>query len=587
MTMLHDLPLLSVEEAWGGSDGYTVVTRAQATLDHAKAVAHQGWDSVASHTVTWAHDISNASANAWPQTEEWFRQTWTSAATSAHDLWGKVTTSLHERFPHQQDQVQVWWNKSVDTEHEWYNHTIVQLHQFGNHLKGLWGTTAGKVEDKERVLEENFEEWWQSASEEEKSWWNDTMVAFHRFQLNAQDRERLWWSMTEQAASDTWNTTKRKSQKVWGQVEQDAEQVWERTEHKAEDLWDTAVEETETEAEKAWDATREGTQHAWDVSEHAVVNTAEKAWDSTRDASKHAWETSEHVAQEKWNETVAMEREWWNATQLWFHKRAAAEDRRPLLYLNSTRAYQLIMNYYGWFDQSSDFFMYQQGWDAQINQGYCAVASSAALLNSLRPHVELPIDPLYDPYPYATQPDLLDNQCVHDNVVRHNETFDGVFKFPGGLNLAQTARLLECHLPSWNVSLVHVTATFSLEQMRNDLLDALRNPQARVIINFDRQSLHQHGGGHFSPVASYSSSQDAFLVLDVAKYKYPSVWIPSSRLYASMQTSDRCGRWNFPEAQDSLPKDLLWPKSSDAMAEAAAAAGCKEKPRGYIVVQAS
>jgi hypothetical protein len=65
-----------------------------------------------------------------------------------------------------------------------------------------------------------------------------------------------------------------------------------------------------------------------------------------------------------------------------------------LLYFNGTSAYEDLVT-----DKESsalDFFNYVQGgWDAQINQGYCPIASSAAILNSLRGRIELPQDPTY------------------------------------------------------------------------------------------------------------------------------------------------------------------------------------------------
>ncbi|MEY2680786.1 MAG: hypothetical protein RL661_1017, partial [Pseudomonadota bacterium] len=43
----------------------------------------------------------------------------------------------------------------------------------------------------------------------------------------------------------------------------------------------------------------------------------------------------------------------------------------------------------------------------------------------------------------------------------------------------------------------------------------------------------------FSPVAAYDEARDRFLILDVARYKYPPVWVRSEELYAAMQTYDR------------------------------------------------
>jgi hypothetical protein len=40
-------------------------------------------------------------------------------------------------------------------------------------------------------------------------------------------------------------------------------------------------------------------------------------------------------------------------------------------------------------------------------------------------------------------------------------------------------------------------------------------------------------------VAAYDEMRDRFLILDVARYKYPPVWVRSEELYAAMQAYDR------------------------------------------------
>jgi hypothetical protein len=253
------------------------------------------------------------------------------------------------------------------------------------------------------------------------------------------------------------------------------------------------------------------------------------------------------------------------------------------------------MNGYGWYDYSADFFAMQSGFDAQINQAYCGVASSAALLNSLRSsavNLTLPVDPRYKPYNYATQTDLLDNKCSRRHVIRHNATFDGVFHTPGGVSMLQIKALLQCHLPAdvWQVVATQVNpALISRDRFRKDIRSALRNGQARVLINYNRPELGQTGGGHFSPIASYSKEQDTFLIMDVAKYKYPPVWVSASRLYAAASTVDGCGNWDFPAGQDRLPKqDLLGYSKNSSRADyedGMVKLNCTTTFRGYIIVR--
>ena len=59
-----------------------------------------------------------------------------------------------------------------------------------------------------------------------------------------------------------------------------------------------------------------------------------------------------------------------------------------------------------------------------------------------------------------------------------------------------------------------------------------------VVVNYLRKALGQVGGGHISPLAAYDPQNDSFLVLDVARYKYPPVWVTADRLFAAMDTQD-------------------------------------------------
>jgi hypothetical protein len=292
-----------------------------------------------------------------------------------------------------------------------------------------------------------------------------------------------------------------------------------------------------------------------------------------------------------WNHTVDQEQRWWNKTQIWFHDHRANTHTQnlPPVYMNNSRAYSWLMNGYGWYDHSGDYFLYQMGLDVQINDAYCAVATAASVLNSFRPLLidDLPQDPLYDGYPYATQASLLQNGCVNKTVIHHNETYDGLFHTPGGLTLKQVQRLLQCHIPSsWNVTLVHVEASAVgiHDTVRREFKRALTDPNSRVFINYDRQKLDQEGGGHFSPVGSYSEQEDSFLILDVAKYKYPAVWVRTPQLVSAMGSTDNCGIWDYPAAQDLLGPQK--PTTAKKYEREMVKLGCEPAFRGYIVVTA-
>ena len=76
--------------------------------------------------------------------------------------------------------------------------------------------------------------------------------------------------------------------------------------------------------------------------------------------------------------------------------------------------------------------------------------------------------------------------------------------------------------------------------------------------------------------------------MDVAKYKYPPVWMPTSVLYRALSTVDECGTWDYPYSQVKLLSshpELLNPKTSKDWTAAFRKLGCKATFRGYIIVK--
>jgi hypothetical protein len=57
-------------------------------------------------------------------------------------------------------------------------------------------------------------------------------------------------------------------------------------------------------------------------------------------------------------------------------------------------------------------------------------------------------------------------------------------------------------------------------------------------VNFLRKALGEERGGHISPLGAYDEKADRFLIFDVARYKYPPVWVKTSDLFDAMNTTD-------------------------------------------------
>jgi len=270
----------------------------------------------------------------------------------------------------------------------------------------------------------------------------------------------------------------------------------------------------------------------------------------------------------------------------WWSSMIYRQDNALPLYMNSSSAYALLLESTKQGVDAIDYFLLQRGFDAQLYQTYCSVATVAAIINSFHDSVNLPVDSNYDPYPYATQSNILNN-CTNEYVIHKNESYDGLLAAPYGLGISQTKDLLKCNLDSsvFDVTAYHLDPSIiPIEKFRQDVKKAIENPLGRAIINYDRKSVGQIGGGHWSPIGAYSRHADSFLIMDVAKYKYPNAWIPTAKLYASLQTFDQCGDWNFPDAQDALNETLLYPEIDSEYTEAMSTLGCQQARRGYITI---
>lgn len=173
-----------------------------------------------------------------------------------------------------------------------------------------------------------------------------------------------------------------------------------------------------------------------------------------------------------------------------------------------------------------DFWNLSSQFVTQVNQAYCGVASMVMILNSLG--IAAPVAPQYDPYHVFTQENFFDNeaarQVIAPEVVQRQ-----------GLTLAELGQLLQSY--SVKATVYHAGET-SLEDFRRLAIANLNEPQNYILINYLRREIGQERGGHISPIAAYHAETDRFLILDVARYKYPPVWVRADELWRSMNTLD-------------------------------------------------
>jgi len=161
---------------------------------------------------------------------------------------------------------------------------------------------------------------------------------------------------------------------------------------------------------------------------------------------------------------------------------------------------------------SADYQPLMATFESQRRPAFCGVASSVAVLNALRP-----------PGSRLTQASFFTDLPTELRV-----TFNG-------MTLQQLGELLRKH--GAEVEIVFA-ADASLDAFRATTRENLGRSGDYVLVNYQRASLGQDGGGHISPLAAYSAATDRFLILDVAAYRYPPTWVSAADLWNAMNTVD-------------------------------------------------
>lgn len=162
----------------------------------------------------------------------------------------------------------------------------------------------------------------------------------------------------------------------------------------------------------------------------------------------------------------------------------------------------------------------------QKTQSFCGVASIVMVLNAMS--VPAPAVPEYEPYRTFTQDNVLDEKT---EAVLPRAVLDKI-----GMTLDQIGGILTTKAVSAKV--VHASDS-SVDDFRKLAGAYVGERDHFVLVNYLRKSIGQERGGHISPLAAYDAKSDRFLILDVARYKYPPVWVSTADLFAAMNTEDR------------------------------------------------
>lgn len=164
----------------------------------------------------------------------------------------------------------------------------------------------------------------------------------------------------------------------------------------------------------------------------------------------------------------------------------------------------------------ADYEKLSRHFEPQARPAFCGVASAVVVLNALRsPHARL------------TQSSFFTDAT--------DEVRSSLRVTIGGMTLEQLAGLLRAH--GAEATVFHA-ADADLDTFRRVAQMNLHTAGDFLLANYQRASLGQGEMGHISPVAAYDAGTDRLLVLDVAAYKYPPVWVSTEALWKAMNTVD-------------------------------------------------
>jgi hypothetical protein len=159
--------------------------------------------------------------------------------------------------------------------------------------------------------------------------------------------------------------------------------------------------------------------------------------------------------------------------------------------------------------------------ETQQSLVHCGPASIAMVLNAME--LPTPPAPTYHPYRLFTQENVLNDltdSIIGDRALKRR-----------GMFLSDVAQVLGIYGAS--VDMRYADAA-NIDTFRTLAAEYLGKPRHHVIVTYSRTALGQEGGGHISPLGAYHADSDRFLILDVARYKAPAVWVSTRQLFMAM-----------------------------------------------------
>ncbi|ORZ25537.1 Phytochelatin synthase-domain-containing protein [Absidia repens] len=170
-------------------------------------------------------------------------------------------------------------------------------------------------------------------------------------------------------------------------------------------------------------------------------------------------------------------------------------------------------------NHAEGFFPLTGNFTTQSEPAYCGPSSLAMVLNALAVDPKRRWKGVWRWY----SDELLECCSSKEQMKKNGITFD------------EFACLAKCH----SDVIAKRAPAFTFEEFQQDVIDVTARSDKFLVVSFSRKTLGQTGDGHFSPIGAYNPANKMVLVLDTARYKYPSYWCPIDMLYESMAPMDK------------------------------------------------
>ncbi|KAJ3351844.1 hypothetical protein HDU83_008570 [Entophlyctis luteolus] len=164
----------------------------------------------------------------------------------------------------------------------------------------------------------------------------------------------------------------------------------------------------------------------------------------------------------------------------------------------------------------------------QSEPAFCGLGSLAIVLNALEVDPNRPWKGAWRWYDET----LLDCCSPLETIKSKGITFDEFASLAACNGLTVEAKRFTNEAAGENVS---------KQEFINDLKRVCSNSEGslQMVVSFSRKVLSQTGDGHFSPVGCFHEESGMVLVLDVARFKYPSYFVHVDTLYDAMAPIDK------------------------------------------------